>query len=245
MTFTLDPRTPGYCAIAPKLLALCVAATLLTGCATPANNRDPLEGFNRAVFAFNDGLDMLLIKPVAQGYDTVVPAPVRNSVTHFFGNIADVFIGVNNLLQGKPAEAVGDFGRVLINSTVGILGLIDVASGMGLEKHDEDFGQTLGRWGAGDGAYLVLPLFGPRSVRDTVGLVLDVAVDPIGDVDDVRTYNSLTALRLVDTRADLLPADKVVEEAALDRYAYIRDGYLQRRRNLVYDGNAPRLPDDE
>lgn len=216
------------------------AASLLGGCATSGNPKDPIEGFNRAMYGFNEVVDKAVIKPVAQGYDAVLPSPVRTGVTNFFGNIADFFIGVNNLLQGKPGDAASDIGRVLVNSTVGILGLIDVASEMGMEKHEEDFGQTFGRWGVGDGAYVVLPFFGPRTVRDTAGLVVDVAADPVGNIDHVPTRNTLLALRIVDTRADLLPADKVIEEAALDKYAYVRDGYLQRRLNLIHDGNPPR-----
>jgi phospholipid-binding lipoprotein MlaA len=228
-----------------KTMLIAVALSgLLGGCATSGNPKDPIEGFNRAMFAFNEGLDTVLIKPVAQGYDAVLPTPVRTGVTNFFGNIADLFIGVNNLLQGKPDQALSDLGRVVVNSTVGILGLFDVATEAGLEKHEEDFGQTFGRWGVGDGAYVVIPVFGPRTVRDTAGLVLDVAADPVGNVDHVATRNSLLALRMIDTRADLLPADKVIEEAALDKYAYVRDGYLQRRRNLVHDGNPPREPAD-
>lgn len=222
-----------------SLAAACLVA-LLTGCATSGNPKDPIEGFNRAMFAFNEGVDTVVIKPVAKGYDAVVPAPVRTGVANFFGNIADLFIGINNLLQGKPDQAFSDFGRVVINTTIGILGLFDVASEAGLEKHEEDFGQTFGRWGVGDGAYVVLPFFGPRTVRDTVGLVLDVKTDPVANVSDVATRNSLLALRLIDNRADLLPADKVIEEAALDKYSYVRDGYLQRRRSLIHDGNPPR-----
>lgn len=223
-----------------KSVAVALLAVVLSGCAVPGNQKDPIEGFNRAMFSFNEGLDAAIIKPVAQGYDTAMPSPVRTGVTNFFGNIADFFIGVNNLLQGKPADAVGDISRVLVNSTIGILGLIDIASDMGMDKHEEDFGQTFGRWGVGDGAYVVIPVFGPRTVRDTAGLLLDVAADPVARVDHVPTRNSLLVLRVVDTRADLLPADKVIEEAALDKYAYVRDGYLQRRRNLIHDGNAPR-----
>lgn len=213
---------------------------LLGGCATSGNPKDPIEGFNRAVYGFNEVVDTVLIKPVAQGYDAALPTPVRTGVTNFFGNIADLFIGVNNLLQGKPDQAASDLGRVLINSTIGILGLFDVATEAGLEKHEEDFGQTFGRWGAGNGAYVVVPIFGPRTVRDTAGLVLDVATDPVANIGHVPTRNTLLGLRLIDARADLLPADKVIEEAALDKYAYVRDGYLQRRRNLVHDGNPPR-----
>jgi phospholipid-binding lipoprotein MlaA len=223
-----------------SVLLVVALSGLLGGCATSGNPKDPIEGFNRAMYGFNDALDTVLIKPVAQGYDAVLPSPVRTGVTNFFGNIADFFIGVNNLLQGKPDQAVSDLGRVVVNSTVGIFGLIDWASDMGMEKHEEDFGQTFGRWGAGDGAYVVLPIFGPRTVRDTAGLIVDSAVDPIGHIDHVPTRNTLLALRAIDIRADLLPADKVIEEAALDKYSYIRDGYLQNRRNLIHDGNAPR-----
>lgn len=225
------------------LIALTVAG-LLGGCATSGNPKDPIEGFNRAMFAFNEGVDAAVIKPVAQGYDAVVPSPIQTGVTNFFSNIADLFIGINNLLQGKPGQAASDISRLAINSTMGVLGLIDVATGVGIEKHDEDFGQTFGRWGVGDGAYVVVPIFGPRTVRDTVGLVLDVAADPVGHLDHVPTRNTLQAVRIVDTRANMLPADKVIEEAALDKYSYVRDGYLQRRRNLIHDGNPPREAQD-
>lgn len=192
------------------------------------------------MFSFNDGLDKAIIKPVAQGYDYVLPQPVQTGVGNFFGNIADVFIAVNNLLQGKPADAASDAGRFLLNTTVGILGVFDVATPAGLEKHDEDFGQTFGRWGVGEGAYVVWPFIGSRTVRDTAGYVVDVAVDPVRNVDHVPTRNSLAVLRLVDTRASLLPAEKVIDDAALDKYTYMRDAYLQRRKSLVYDGNPPR-----
>jgi phospholipid-binding lipoprotein MlaA len=233
--------------LAKNVVALAAAvsmAGLLGGCATSGNAKDPIEGFNRAMFSFNEGLDKVIIKPVAQGYDTVFPTPVKTGVTNFFGNIADVFIAVNNLLQGKVPEAASDAGRFLVNTTVGILGFMDVASDMGLEKHDEDFGQTFGRWGAGPGPYVVVPFFGPRDVRDTAGLVLDVKADPVANYSHVATRNTLLALRVENDRANLLPADKVIEEAALDKYSYIRDGYLQRRRNLVYDGNPPRETED-
>jgi phospholipid-binding lipoprotein MlaA len=221
-------------------LLVLVLSGVLGGCATSGNSKDPIEGFNRAMYGFNEAVDTVLIKPVAQGYDTVTPTPVRTGVTNFFGNIADFFIGVNNLLQGKPDQAVSDLGRVLVNSTIGLLGVIDWASDMGMEKHDEDFGQTFGRWGVGDGAYVMLPILGPRTVRDTAGFVLDFVADPVGNVGHIPTRNTLYAIRFIDARADMLPADKVIEEAALDKYAYIRDGYLQRRRNLIHDGNAPR-----
>jgi len=219
-----------------------VASVLLGGCATTPSShpKDPIEGFNRAMFSFNEGLDAAIIKPVSKGYDAVMPPPAKSGVINFFGNISDVFIALNNLIQGKPAEAASDVGRVLINTTIGILGLFDVASDAGLEKHEEDFGQTLGRWGINPGAYVVIPFFGPRNVRDTVGLVLDAMADPVGDLSHIPTRNTLLATRIVSDRTDLLSADKVVEEAALDKYVYVRDGYLQRRRSLVHDGRPPR-----
>jgi phospholipid-binding lipoprotein MlaA len=220
------------------------AAGLLGGCATTGNPKDPIEGFNRAMFGFNEGLDKAIIKPVAQAYDAVLPQPVQSGVANFFSNIADVFIGVNNLLQGKPVQAVSDGGRFLINTTIGIVGLFDPASHLGLEKHDEDFGQTFGRWGVGDGAYVVLPVFGPRTARDTVGLGFDVYVDPVAKINNVPRRNWLLATRIVSDRADLLKADKIIEEAALDKYSYIRDAYLQRRRNLIHDGNPPKQKDE-
>ena len=227
-----------------KFIALAVAAAaLLAGCATSGNPKDPIEGFNRAMFAFNEGLDSAIVKPVATGYEAVLPSPVRTGVTNFFGNIADLLIGVNNLLQGKGSEAFSDLGRVVINTTIGILGTFDIASEIGLEKHNEDFGQTFGRWGVGSGAYVVIPVFGPRTARDTAGLILDVAADPLTHLGAGDGRDVLLVLRAVNDRANLLPADKVVEEAALDKYSYIRDGYLQRRRNLIHDGNAPREPE--
>ena len=219
-------------------------ALVLTGCATSGSSKDPIEGFNRAMFAINEGVDQAVVRPVAVGYDTVMPGPLKKGVTNFFSNIADLFIGVNNLLQGKVANGVSDFGRVLVNSTVGLLGLLDVASDIGMEKHDEDFGQTFGRWGIGSGAYVVLPLLGPSTVRDSVGLVVDVKTNPVPYLDNVSARNSLLALNLIDKRASFLAADKVVEAAALDKYSYIRDAHLQRRRNLIYDGNPPRERDE-
>jgi len=230
-----------------KLARLAVAGALLgllNGCATSGIAKDPLEGYNRAMFAFNDGLDRAVVRPIAQGYVDVVPAPLRTGVSNFYGNIADVFIAANNLLQGKVPEAVGDIGRVAINTTVGLLGVLDIASDFGLEKHDEDFGQTFGRWGVGDGPYVMLPILGPRTLRDAFAQILDTKADPITQLDDVPTRNSLVVMRGISDRAEYLSADKLVREAALDRYAYIRDAYLQRRRSKIYDGNPPRLPDE-
>lgn len=206
---------------------------------------DPMEGFNRAMFAVNEGLDTVLFKPVAQGYDFAVPLPAKAGVGSFFGNIADIRNILNNALQGKLADAGNDFGRLLINSTVGIFGLFDVASELGLDKHDEDFGQTLAVWGWQDSRFVFWPILGPRTVRDTGGWVVDAYSDPTWYTlnKSVAARNTLVALRFVDVRASLLPFDKVVEEAALDKYAYVRDAYLQRRRNQIFDGRPPRLED--
>ena len=225
-------------------LAAC-AAVFLSGCATSGNPKDPIEGFNRAMYSVHDGIDTVLLKPVATGYDAVLPDVVQTGVTNFFSNIGDIMISLNNLLQGKVADAGSDLGRVAINTTLGIGGVFDVASSEGIPKHDEDFGQTFGRWGVGEGAYVFLPILGPRTVRDTAGVWLDLWADPINFIDDVPVRNSLWALLAVNKRANLLPADKVIEEAALDKYSYIRDAYLQNRRNLVYDGNPPARSTDE
>lgn len=226
-----------------KRLLLAVFATVilgsLTGCATTANNpKDPYEGFNRAMFSVNEGIDVV-VKPVAQGYDTVTPRLVKAGVGNFFGNIADVWTALNNFLQGKGVAGVSDFGRVLVNTTFGIAGLFDVASEMGFEKHSEDFGQTLGVWGVGDGSYLFWPVLGPRTTRDTFGVAVDIYADPVPRIDNIPVRNTLMGVRFIDTRAALLPADKVVEEAAFDKYNYIRDAYLQNRRSVIYDGNPP------
>lgn len=231
----------------PTLLGPCLAA-LLAGCATtqgPPDERDPLEGLNRAVHGFNTAFDETLGKPIARGYKAVAPEPVDKGVTNFFGNINDIAITFNNLMQGKFGDAASDTGRFLVNTTFGIFGVIDVASPLGLAKHEEDFGQTLGAWGAGPGAYVVLPFFGPRTVRDTAGLIVDTLfMDQIYKVDDTGTRNALLAVRLIDQRADLLRTTNIVETAALDQYAFVRDAYLQRRQFLVYDGNPPDDPED-
>ena len=221
-------------------LLIMAAAGLLGGCATSGNPKDPIEGYNRAMFAFNDGLDKAVVKPVAQGYEAVLPQPVQDGISNFFANIEDVYIAANNLLQGKVPEAINDVGRVLVNTTLGVLGFMDVASGLGVEKHNEDFGQTLGWWGVGDGPYVVLPFFGGRTTRDAVAKVIDLKADPVGNLNQIPTRNALLATRVVSERVDLFSVDKIVEAAALDRYSYLREAYLQRRRNLIYDGNPPR-----
>lgn len=233
-----------------KFKALAVAAivaTTMSGCATTQNNRDPLEGMNRAVYKFNDVTDKAVLKPIAGAYKAVVPSPLRTGVGNFFNNITTVFSVMNNLLQFKFNNAVGELGRFTINSTFGLGGILDLASKDGIKQHREDFGQTLGYWGLGSGPYLVLPLLGPSSIRDASGLVVDNFVfNPIGYVDSPRVRNSLWGLQYVDTRSQYLPASDLLDEAALDPYAFMRDAYLSRRANMVQDKTgsaAQNLPD--
>jgi phospholipid-binding lipoprotein MlaA len=228
-------------------LFLVTAVVVLAGCATSDSRdpRDPIEPFNRVVYEFNDTLDRILIKPVAKGYRAIMPSPVDRGVTNFFSNLSDVGSAINNLLQFKLKRAASDVSRVLVNSTVGVLGFFDVASNMNLEKNGEDFGQTLGAWGVGPGPYIVLPVLGPSDGRDTIGLVVDWYTDPVTYVDPTRLRNGLIVLRGIDKRADLLGASRVVEEAALDKYEFIRDSYLQKRSNAVHDGNPPEEEFDE
>ncbi|HIE00243.1 MAG TPA: VacJ family lipoprotein [Thiotrichaceae bacterium] len=232
-----------------SVLGLLLGAWIFSGCATTASTHesDPFESFNRSIFAFNEGVDKAILKPVAKGYKAVTPKPVNKGVTNFFSNLDDVIVIANDLLQFKFKQAASDTGRVLLNSTVGLLGLIDVASEFELPKHNEDFGQTLGYWGVGSGPYLVLPFLGPNSARDTVGLGVDVFLDPrfyytgspSGLTSDHVIYAS-EAVKKVDMRADFLELEKVTEVAALDKYSYYRGAYLSRRDYLVYDGNPPR-----
>ena len=226
-----------------KMLAATAVALSATQVLADENPLDPYEGFNRVMYSVNDALDKVAIKPAAKAYDIVVPLPLKAGVGNFFGNTGDLWIGANSALQGKFGDAGSDIARLLINSTVGIFGLFDVASELGLEKHEEDLGQTLAVWGAPSGAYFFWPFIGPRTLRDTVGWFGDSYVDPVWRVRPIAVRNSMVALRFVDIRASLLPADKIVDEAALDKYAYIRDAYQQRRRNQIYDGRPPRLDD--
>src|SRR5262245_39193506 len=246
----LPTRTAGITRMGSPLarwraLMVCglVSLVLLAGCASTGNPRDPLEPLNRGIYHFNDGLDHLIVKPVAEVYRGVVPQIVRTGVSNFFANINDVIVALNNLLQGKFTQAASDIGRIAVNTTAGLFGVIDVATEIGLEKHNEDFGQTLGYWGLGDGPYLVLPFLGPSSFRDAFGTLVDFYTDPITYKEPVYIRNTLWGTRFVSRRAELLDTSKIVETAALDPYEFIRDAYLQRRRSLVYDGNPP--PDKE
>ena len=240
----MPPAVRPFSRLRALALGAAIAMTLLGGCATNGDPRDPLEPLNRGIYTFNDGVDSLVIKPAADFYSQIVPEWIRTGVGNFFSNINDVIVVVNDLLQLKLAQAGSDVGRLAVNTTVGVLGLFDFATGMGLEKHEEDFGQTLGYWGIGDGPYIVLPILGPSNLRDTVGWVGDFYTWPVTYIEDDSTRNVLVAARVVSGRADLLSASKILETAALDPYAFVRDAYLQRRRNQVYDGKPP-LEDED
>jgi len=216
---------------------------LLSGCAATGEEldpRDPWEGMNRGVYRFNDEFDKYVATPVAKGYQKVLHREIRSRVSNFFSNFQDLMIGVNNFLQGKFQDGVNDWARFAFNSTFGLLGIHDVASEWGLEKHNEDFGQTFGRYGAPAGPYVVLPFLGSSTVRDGIGTGFDYYFAPLGEVRPIELRNTLYGLYLVNTRAELLDASRILEEAALDRYVFQRDAYLQRRRSLIYDGNPPR-----
>ena len=220
----------------PLLISLALVGCASTG--GPANPKDPWEPYNRSMYKFNDAVDKAVLKPVAQGYGTAMPEFGKTMVTNFFSNLDDILVTINDVLQFKFSQAASDGTRVLFNSTFGLLGFFNVASG--LEKHNEDFGQTLGYWGMGPGPYVVLPFFGPRTVRDSFGLAVDSFASPVRLISSVPIRNELYVTRTVDTRTGLLDNEKVLDEAAMDRYSFIRDGYLQQRRSLIYDGNPPR-----
>lgn len=230
-----------------------LAAALAGGCASVGSDPDgriaridPFERYNRTMFDINDTLDRALLKPTARAYEWVVPEPIRLMIGNVFSNVGDLFIGANNLMQGKFSAAASDWGRFTINSIVGMGGIADLASELGLRKNREDFGQTLGWWGMPSGPFLVLPLLGPSTVRDASALPVDYTADPVRwAISDGGAAWSTATVRLVDTRAGLLRGEKLVDGAAIDRYAFIRDAFLQRRRNLVYDGNPPDEPEDD
>ena len=227
------------------LRALSLTVLLASGCATTGEGdpRDPLEPLNRKVYRFNEVLDDAVAKPVATAYRDLLHEEIRSRVRNFFSNLGDLWIGANDVLQGKFFDGFESGMRFVFNSTIGLLGIHDVASEMGIEKRNEDFGQTLGRWGMPEGPYLVLPILSSSTLRDTAGWGVDFTFgDPVGEFRPIRLRNSAYALRLVNTRADLLDASRLLEQAALDKYVFQRDAYLQRRRNLVYDGSPPREP---
>lgn len=223
--------------VVPLLACCCMVA----GCATGPDTRDPYENFNRKVYSFNEGVDKAVLKPVAKGYVAVVPAIARRGVTNFFNNLGMIVTTFNDALQLKGTKVPVDIARFTTNAVFGLGGLIDVASELNIENRNEDFGQTLGYWGAKSGPYLVLPFFGPSSVRDGSGLAVDFLVSPYVYVhdDEAAIRWGLFALDVIDTRANLLSAENFLDQAALDRYSFLRDSYLQRREYLVHDGNMP------
>jgi len=222
---------------------LALACALLAGCATTQSRVDPFEPWNRAMYQVHEVVDGNVIKPIAETYVKTTPQPVRTGVSNFFGNIDDLFTGINHVLQGKKERAGDDFGRVLLNSTFGILGIFDPASEMGLTKDKTDFGITFGKWCAPQGPYLFVPLFGPTTVRDGSGWLVRLYASPLGYIDNVPLRNWLYALGYLDTRAQLLSAESVLDAAALDKYRYLRNAYLRARRYQVYDGKPP--PEEE
>jgi phospholipid-binding lipoprotein MlaA len=226
----------------PGLLLIVLAG--LGGCASapkrpyPPSDNDPLQSVNRVTYRFNDAVDRAVFKPVAKGYKKYTPSPVRRSVGNFFDNISSPVVIVNDLLQGKVVDALSDTGRFVVNSTVGVLGIFDPATQFGLDKHDEDFGQTLGKWGVPPGPYLVIPFLGPSDLRDAPARYVDAQMNPLYQYEKDRTRIAAQAIYIVDTRANLLDAEDFLTNA-FDPYVTLREAYLQRRRYLIYDGNPP------
>lgn len=220
--------------------AMAVLVALQACTAVPHKDpRDPMESWNRSVFAFNDTVDRAVVKPVATAYHRVMPHWVRTGIGNFFTNLDDIWSLVNNALQLRGQDTADSFGRVVVNTTMGLGGILDVASEMGMERHSANFGLTLGRWGVGPGPFVVLPLWGSSTLRDTLALSLDIQGNLVNSVQDVPTRDALTIVNVIDTRATYLKAGDVVDGAALDKYSFTRDAFLQRRRNQVYDGNPP------
>lgn len=221
--------------------ALLALVLLSTGCATGpnANPKDPLEPMNRKIAVFNDTLDDNVLKPVATGYRDYTPQFFQTGVSNFFRNLSDVLSTLNNGLQLKGHDTAESFMRVTVNTVFGIYGIFDVATHIGLERHPEDFGQTLGYWGVPDGPYLVLPVFGPSTVRDSAVLPLEFSLDPVSNHNATAERNVAVVTRIIDKRASLLKTTNLLSGAAIDKYSFTRDGYLQFRRNQVYDGNPP------
>lgn len=219
-----------------RLTRLCVCAGIaLVPLAAQAAEEDPWEGVNRVIFRFNDTIDTYALKPIAQGYQYVAPQFVEDGVHNFFNNIGDVGNLANNVLQAKPAAAGVDTARLIFNTTFGLLGFVDVGSRMGLQRSDEDFGQTLGYWGVGSGPFVMLPLFGPSTVRDAIAKYPDTYISPYRYIDHVPTRNTALGINLVDTRASLLSAERLING---DKYIFIRNAYLQNREFRVKDGQV-------
>ncbi len=240
--------------LASRVCALLIAGAL-AGCAgnNVVSRGDPLEGVNRAIFSVNDTLDKYALTPIAETYRDYLPGPIRTGIRNFFANLDDVWIGANNLLQGKIGDSLNDWMRVVINTSFGIGGLFDTATDAGLEKHNEDFGQTLARWGLASGPYLVLPLFGPSTLRDgSAYLTIDARAGPlplfadaVTNAHEVALRNTLAATSNISFRANALDSVNLLERAALDRYVFAREAFMQRRRYLIHDGAPPPEPESD
>lgn len=231
--------------LVPAIAAALVAGVLLGGCATARSPADPLEPMNRTFYRVHEVADDVVLKPAVKVYTSLLPSFVRTGIGNFFNNIDDLFSSVNGFLQGKPQKGADDFARVFLNTSFGLGGLLDVASEAGLERGNEDFGQTLAVWGVDFGPYLFIPLLGPSSFRDGVGTGARIYLSPTGDIDHVATRNVVTGLGVIDARYQLGDAMSVVETAALDKYTFIRNAYFQRRRYLIYDGKVPQDSEDD
>ncbi len=236
--------------VGTRVVVVVLLAVLLAGCSTlkqarggPGQKLDPWENWNRKVFAFNEALDEAVLKPVATIYADTVPQPVRQGANNFFSNAADAWSAVNNFLQAKWANGFQDVVRFGTNTLFGLAGLLDVASELGIDHQYEDFGQTLGTWGFGAGAYVVWPVFGPSTVRDSAALPLNRLASPAVVFGDAGSRTAVTLVELINTRANLLGASRLLDDIALDKYTFVRDAYLQRRRSLVLDGNEPPEPE--
>jgi phospholipid-binding lipoprotein MlaA len=227
------------------MAAALAAVFLLGGCATAPSKVDPLEPMNRVMYDIHDVADTVIMKPIAQAYEAVVPAIIRKGITNAFNNIDDFISAINDLLQGKLEKAGNDMGRVLLNTTWGILGINDLASDLGIERGNEDFGQTFAVWGFPQGPYLFIPIIGPSTVRDGTGLLVRIWIGPVGYIPNVPVRNSLYGLGAVDLRAQALETGALIDQAALDKYTFIRNAYLQRRRYLIYDGKPPPEAEEE
>jgi len=229
----------------PTALFLAGAGALLAGCAAAPSRDDPFEPWNRAMYEVHQVVDGNVVKPIAEAYVKTMPEPIRTGVSNFFGNIDDLFTGINNVLEGRGNQAGDDFGRVLLNSTFGFVGVLDLASMIGINKDKKDFGITFGKWGAPQGPYFFVPLFGPTTVRDGTGTVVRFFLSPVGYINEAPLRNSIYGIGYLDTRAQALSAESVLDTAALDRYRFLRNAYLKNRRYQVYDGKPPPEEDDD
>ncbi|VTU24030.1 putative phospholipid-binding lipoprotein MlaA precursor [Variovorax sp. PBS-H4] len=235
------PCLPRGTASAVRCLGAVAALAIATGCASgpKANPADPFEPFNRGVTRFNDVVDDAVLVPAATAYRRVLPSFVRTGVNNFFGNLSDVWSFANSVLQLKLQNSAQTFMRVNVNTVFGLGGLLDIATEAGIDRHSEDFGQTLGRWGVPSGPYVVLPLLGSSTVRDTAALTIDRQGDLLNQINDIPWRNSLYFVRVIDARSNFLRASQLIDDAALDKYTFTRDAYLQRRHNEVHDGDLP------